>query len=204
MSRTKDQALYAQRQHEILQAAARVFKTKGFHLARTEEICAEAKLSPGTLFRHFPDKRAMIRAIAEIEFQNFRTEFQQIATREGILWLTRVSATDLAELLQPRGFQLGADTWLELARDPEGRVRLAALDTELRDALANELRRGQIQGWVRQNLDCSGAANIVLALFAGLSFDAEIGLGIDLESTARAMRDLFRGFLQPEPARCKT
>lgn len=46
----------------MLASAARVCREKGFQGARTEEICAEAGVSPGTLFRYFPGKRAMNQA----------------------------------------------------------------------------------------------------------------------------------------------
>jgi TetR/AcrR family transcriptional regulator, repressor for uid operon len=198
MARTKDEALHAQRQEDILQAAARVFKAKGFHLARTEDICAEAQMSAGTLFRHFPDKRAIIMAIADIEFASYQAEVSKLATREGIQWLSQITPRELAALLRPRGFELGVDSWLELARDPEGRQRLLAADKRLRQTLAKELQRGQTEGWIRKSLDCPGAAAVVLALFSGLKFDAELGLTIDAPATARAMADLFGGFLLPE------
>ena len=195
MVRIKDESLHAQRHHEILEAAARVFKAKGFHLARTEDICVEAQISPGTLFRHFPDKRAMIMAIANIEFENYKAELDKLATREGIRWLSQITARDLAGLLKPKGFELSADSWLELARDEEGRARLAGVDKRLREGFAKELRRGQAEGWIRKSLDCQGAATLVLALFSGLMIDAEIGIVIDTKATARAMADLFSGLL---------
>jgi TetR/AcrR family transcriptional regulator, repressor for uid operon len=198
MARTRDEALHAQRHDDILQAAARVFKAKGFHLARTEDICAEAQLSAGTLFRHFPDKRAIIMAIADIEFASYQSEVSKLATREGIRWLSQITPQELTTLLRPRGFELGVDSWLELARDPQGRQRLLAADKSLRQTLAKELKRGQNEGWVRKSLDCPGAATVVLSLFSGLMFDAELGLTIDTPATARAMADLFGGFLLPE------
>jgi hypothetical protein len=44
-------------------------------------------------------------------------------------------------------------------------------------------------------VDCAGTAHVVLALFAGLMFDAEIGLPVDTRATARAMSHLFSGVL---------
>jgi AcrR family transcriptional regulator len=200
MARTKDEALHAQRHHDILQAAARAFKAKGFHLARTEDICAEAGLSAGTLFRHFADKQSMIMAIADIEFEHYRAQLDRLATREGIAWLANINAAQLAEVLRPRGFDLGVDSWLEIARAPEGRKRLHAMDKRLRRSFAGQLKRGQEEGWVRPTLDCDGAANIVLALFSGLLFDADVGIAIDTKATARAMADLLGSLLQPGAA----
>jgi AcrR family transcriptional regulator len=197
MARTKNEALHAQRQEEILEAAARVFRAKGFHLARTEDICSEAGLSAGTLFRHFADKRSMIMAIADIEFEGYRADLEQLATPEGIRWLAQIKPAELKQLLQPKGFQLGTDSWLELARDEEGRKRLLAFDKKLRQTFSAALRRGQADGWVRQSLDCDGATALVLALFSGLLFDSELGFPVDAKATARAMADLFGGFILP-------
>jgi TetR/AcrR family transcriptional regulator, repressor for uid operon len=195
MSRTKDESLHAQRRTDILQAAAQVFKAKGFHLARTEDICTVARLSAGTLFRHFPDKRSMILAIMAIEFEQYKTDIQQLATRDGIQWLAQVDAKDLIELLQPKGFDLGADSWLEMARDPTGKRHLQAFDKQLRQTLSKELKRGQADGWVRPSLECEGAATLILALFSGLSFEHELGLAHDHKATAKALSDLVSSFL---------
>jgi TetR/AcrR family transcriptional regulator, repressor for uid operon len=191
MSRTKDAALHAQRQQEILLAAAQVFKAKGFHLARTEDICAAAQLSAGTVFRHFPDKHAMIRAIAEIEVAQYTAQIEQLATPQGIRWLAQITATDLTELLQSTAFELGADSWLELSRDPQSRKQLLAFDKRMRQKLTGALAQGQKEGWVRTGVNCAGMAHLVLALFSGLMFDTEIGLPVDTQATARAMSDLF-------------
>jgi TetR/AcrR family transcriptional regulator, repressor for uid operon len=197
MARHRDDTLHAQRRAEILRSAAQVFKAKGFHLARTEDICSEANLSAGTLFRHFPDKRSMIMAIMEIEFEQYKTDVQQLATKQGIQWLAQIGPDGLAELLQPKGFDLGTDSWLEMARDPEGRQRMLAFDQKLRQTLSKELKRGQADGWVRPSLDCVGAANLILALFSGLYFDHELGFAIEPKATARALADLVSGFVLP-------
>lgn len=197
MARPKNESLHAQRQQEILQAAAHVFKSKGFHLTRTEDICAAARMSAGTLFRHFPDKRAMIMAIAEREIADYVTAIEQLATREGIEWMARITPNEFTELFRPKGFELGADSWLELARDPEGRKRLLSSDKRMRSLLSKELKRGQSEGWVRKSLDCEGAASLVLALFSGLMIDSELGLALDTKSAARAMADLFKTFILP-------
>jgi TetR/AcrR family transcriptional regulator, repressor for uid operon len=197
MPRVKDESLHAQRRADILQSAAKVFKAKGFHLARTEDICASANLSAGTLFRHFPDKRSMILAIMDAEFEQYKAEVQQLASKEGIQWLAQIGPNDLVELLRPRAFDLGSDSWLEMARDPEGRRRMLDFDKKLRQTLSKELKRGQSDGWVRPSLDCVGAANLILALFSGLYFDHELGVNLEPKATARALADLVSGFVLP-------
>lgn len=196
MARTKDDLLHEKRQEEILLAAARVFKLKGFHAARTDDICAEVGLSAGTVFRHFPDKRAIITAIATRELAHYQREVQQLATKEGLLWLTRMTDRDLSELLSPTVYDLGSDSWLELVRDEVGRKQLLAIDKKLRAMLAAELSRGQKEGWVRKSLDPQGAANVILAVFSGLALDQEIGASTGNAATAAALSTLFSHFIQ--------
>ncbi len=53
------------RRAEILEAARRCVARSGFHQASMQDICAEAGMSPGNLYRYFPSKEAIIAGIAE-------------------------------------------------------------------------------------------------------------------------------------------
>src|SRR4029079_9694967 len=53
------------RRTEILEAARRCVARSGFHQTSMHDICAEAGMSPGNLYRYFPSKEAIIAAIAE-------------------------------------------------------------------------------------------------------------------------------------------
>lgn len=56
--------LQMDRREEILAAAKRCFSRSGFHGTSMQEICAEARMSPGSLYRYFPSKEAIIAGIA--------------------------------------------------------------------------------------------------------------------------------------------
>ncbi len=51
----------------IMEAAKRCFVRSGFQGASMNEICREAEMSPGALYRYFPSKESMIEAIAEAD-----------------------------------------------------------------------------------------------------------------------------------------
>ena len=55
----------ADRRDEILSAAQRCFVRSGFHQTSMQEICTEAGMSAGNLYRYFPSKEAIIAGIAE-------------------------------------------------------------------------------------------------------------------------------------------
>ncbi len=66
----RQEALSAQqdeRRAHILDAARTCFSRAGFHRTSMQEICAEAKMSPGGIYRYFASKDAIIEAIAQEE-----------------------------------------------------------------------------------------------------------------------------------------
>jgi len=55
-----------ERRRQILEAAARVFARKGYHLATTKEIAREAGVSEGTLYNYFSSKREMLLSLTSL------------------------------------------------------------------------------------------------------------------------------------------
>ena len=195
MARPKNEKLEIQRREEILQAAARVFRVKGFHLARTEDICTEAKTSAGTLFRYFKSKNEIIEAIVEAEMKANDEDLLVLAQRQSVEGLAKLTAEELQEMLRPSGYGLATESWLELSRSPDGRKQLAASSAKLEAALAALLAQGQAEGWVRRDLNAKGAASLLLILYTGVQFDADLGMDIDYEASAQAISDLFKSFI---------
>ncbi len=195
MARTVNKELHETRKEEILNAAARVFRSKGFHLARTEDICSEAGMSAGTLFRYFKTKQDIIQAIIEVELKRSSEDLKQIASKEGMQWLATLTAKGLKELLVPRGFQLSTESWLELSRSTEGKIQLAKFEQGIRQVLVKELVKGQKAGWVRKELNIEGTAKILLSIIISLQFDSDNGIEIDMASTAKALSDLINSYI---------
>ena len=65
MARAINVQRQSDRRDEILAAAQRCFVRSGFHQTSMQEICAEAGMSPGNLYRYFPSKESLIAGIAE-------------------------------------------------------------------------------------------------------------------------------------------
>ena len=62
------------RRMEILDAAQRCFARSGFHGASMQEICAEAGMSPGNLYRYFPSKEALIASMLSAASARWRSQ----------------------------------------------------------------------------------------------------------------------------------
>jgi hypothetical protein len=106
-----------------------------------------------------------------------------------------ISTEELEQLIEPKGFELGTDSWLELARDGEGRKRLLEVNNGWRQMISRQLELGKAEGWIRKSIDSEGTATILLALFSGLQLEREVGLAVDTKATACAIADLFGGLL---------
>jgi TetR/AcrR family transcriptional repressor of uid operon len=76
--------LQSDRRAEILAAAQRCFVRSGFHGASMQDICAEAGMSPGNLYRYFPSKEALIAGIAERDRAEVAQQFASADHSHGL------------------------------------------------------------------------------------------------------------------------
>lgn len=200
MARTRDEQLAQERRDQILAAAAEVFHRKGFHGARTEEICAAAGVSPGTLFRHFKDKGEIIAAVIEGETRAYVALVEEVFGANALHELLDVDGRTLGRYLRPAQLGLSSESWLELARNPELRPLAREADRQIRKAIAAGVRGAQAAGIVRASLDAADAAEMLNALFSGLMFDQELAPDRDLKPVARALGALLRRYLVDDAA----
>jgi AcrR family transcriptional regulator len=63
---------------QILQAAARVFATKGYERATTREIAAEADVSEGVLYYYFDNKRDLLINLMQSHIDSTLTELEDV------------------------------------------------------------------------------------------------------------------------------
>jgi AcrR family transcriptional regulator len=70
--RTADDALWASRQEEILDAAAKLFAQHGYAGTDTQLLADELGVGKGTLYRYFPSKRDLFLAAADRVMRQMR------------------------------------------------------------------------------------------------------------------------------------
>ena len=73
----------ASRRGEILDAAKRLFLTDGFERATIRKIAATVGVSSAALYLYFPDKDAILRAIAELTFEALLVRLEEAERRSG-------------------------------------------------------------------------------------------------------------------------
>jgi TetR/AcrR family transcriptional regulator, repressor for uid operon len=196
--RTRNAALHDKKRAEIVTAATECFIARGFHQTGMQDICAAAGMSPGALYRYFPSKRKIIEALAEQERALNRKWLSDLATATHVVKGLEAVISDLAPLLADRtSARLTLEVGAEAARNAEVASIFADSDDEVRDSVISALRRGQQQGDVRDDLDVSAAAHLLVALLDGLLGRAAFPLPIGRKNLVAAARDLVRRYLSP-------
>ena len=82
MRRIPQQTRSQQRVDMILDAAADLFAEVGYESATTNAIAARAEISIGSLYQYFPDKDAILRALADRYLEQLRMLYDEVFTAD--------------------------------------------------------------------------------------------------------------------------
>ena len=118
------QAHLEARRQQILDAAFGCFARQGFHQTTMQDICREAELSPGAVYRYFDSKEAIIAASCGQCLQELATVFEAATQHDGTLKvLDEVVDVFFGRLDQPEAdlgqCQMHIQLWGETLRSPQ-------------------------------------------------------------------------------------
>lgn len=169
MPRHADPALPARRRAQILAAARACFHARGFHETTVEEICAEARVSPGALYRYFDAKADIIAAIALDTRAEAEAAFAELGAGDALVdALAEMARAFFAAFEGPEAALL-TDIWAEAARDPVLARALARRDEAARAQLTAAILRATRAGAIYPALSPEDAAETLLAALEGLA-----------------------------------
>lgn len=136
-----------ERRQQIAEAALRIISGKGVHRLTAQELGREVGIADGTIFRHFKDKAAIVRAaIAHLEgvlFQSFPPEAEDPLERLRIFFVGRLILVQR----MPSVFLAAFSDRLEEAAGEEGGVVRSIIERSqafVRQCLVEAQERAQI------------------------------------------------------------
>ena len=189
MPKVSEEHLEARRR-QIVDAAIVCFVRNGFHRATMQDICREAGLSPGALYRYFSSKDELIEAIAD-ERHAREAEYMSRAHEvgggiEGLRTFGRVSFNTLDDPDERRRRKLGVQVWAEAVRNPAIRKIIMRGIDRSREVTALLIREAQERGELPPGLDPDSMARVMLALFQGFilqqAWDERVDVAAYLET----------------------
>src|ERR1700730_13602995 len=138
--------LQSDRRAEILAAAQRCFVPSGFHGASMQDICTEAGMSPGNLYRYFPSKEALIAGIAERDRADVSQRFASVDLSQGFFPVLEGLARHYFARYPREQVLLCTEVMAEARRHPEIARISASFDADVRTWLLQLLRAGAERG----------------------------------------------------------
>lgn len=169
MPRLADPALPERRRTQILEAARTCFRERGFRQTTIEEICAEARMSPGALYRYFGSKSDIVAAIAIDARAGAEAMLDRLTTAEGLIHGLAEMARAFFETFEGGDAALLADIQAEAARDPLLAQALRQRDRVAVGRLAASIEEAARAGRVYPALSPEEAAETLIAALEGLA-----------------------------------
>jgi AcrR family transcriptional regulator len=166
------------RRAQIMEAARACFARKGFAQSTIQDICAEAGLSPGAIYRYFKSKSDIVFAIGDESREMVLGMIEEMKGRHTALEvLDFIGERFFGLLAEPAAEQqamLGhPELWAETLRNPEMREHTLRSMRAWRDALAALIEKGQEEGIFDREIDPEACAMVLIATFEGLQLQLE-------------------------------
>ena len=161
--------LQADRRTEILEAAQTCFARAGFHQTSMQEICAEAGMSPGNLYRYFRSKEEIIAGIAERDRAETARNFAAVGDGNFFDGLAVLAKQHLVERSLEE-VALCAEIMAESRRNPAVARIYQDIEADVRARFIELLKTAAERGEIRRDLDLDGTVTVLFALADGLSW----------------------------------
>jgi TetR/AcrR family transcriptional repressor of uid operon len=156
------------RKAAILDAAERCFVRSGFHGASMSDICAEAGMSPGNLYRYFPSKEAMIEGLCERDFEEVGQQFAELANAPDI-WEAFRALAHVHMVEEPREHcAMWIESMSEVARNPQIASLRIRIDGFIHDKLLGALQLAKARGQTAPHADLERAVQFLITFADGL------------------------------------
>lgn len=175
------------RTEDILDAARRMFVRKGVDCATMQEIASEAGISAGAIYRYYPSKAELLRAVCGDWVEKDQLLFEQVVGNgsplQGLLQVGRAVWDEMQDPGAREDTMLALETILTAARSA------SELEAERREAMlgvAAKIERfiagAQAAGELDTAIDARALAVVLLACSFGTRVLAlELGDEIDTE-----------------------
>jgi TetR/AcrR family transcriptional regulator, repressor for uid operon len=191
--------LQSDRKDEILAAAQRCFVRAGFHGASMQEICAEAGMSPGNLYRYFPSKEALIAGIAERDRADVSQRFASVDLSQGFFPVLEGLARHYFARYPREQVLLCTEVMAEARRHPEIARISASFDADVRTWLLQLLRAGAERGDIPDDVDFDGVVTMLMLISDGVWWRRALDPDFEPEAVITIFMDVARHMLRARP-----
>jgi TetR/AcrR family transcriptional regulator, repressor for uid operon len=184
--------------NRILEAARTCFVQSGFRGASMHDICREAGMSPGALYRYFPSKEALIEAIAERDRINDMRNLAQIGAGPTLIDGFVNSVMNHFKDHHARGMgPLFTEIRAESMRNETVAACCQKTEGEFIKVFNAFLTQAKASGQIDPVADVSAIIPMMMALGEGMMLSDVIGQGVDPVDVEKILRAMAEAILRP-------
>jgi AcrR family transcriptional regulator len=193
--RRANSQLKIDRRAEILAAAERCFARSGFHRTSMQEICREASMSPGNLYRYFASKEAIIAGICERDRAEAARDF--LAVDQAPDFFQGLAALARHHLVEKPAQEVAicAEIMAESRRNPEIARVWRDCEEDVRAQLIAMLHKAAERGEISSDLDFASVTTVLMVLSDGLSWRRAVEPAFDAETVMPIMLQMVQQML---------
>jgi TetR/AcrR family transcriptional repressor of uid operon len=195
LARLADPVLADRRRRQILDAAMTCFRRRGFHQATMQEICAEANMSAGALYRYFGSKAEIIGAIAEDKHADSDGAFLEATRKGSLIDALSLMARDFFDKFAEGDGALIADIFAEAIRDDAVAAPLLKINENSLQYCVDAIKAAQARGEVDETLEPRDAANTLFAAIEGIALRRAFLRDTDPDAAVAQFRALAQRYL---------
>lgn len=196
--------LQQDRRAEILDAAKTCFARMGFHQTSMQQICLEAGMSPGNLYRYFPSKEAIMAGIAERDRAEVSAELAQAQNAADFFGTLEALARHHLVERSMDDVGLCAEMVAESRRNPTiGRI-MRDFDIDVRTHLIAMLRAAADRGDVSAGVDFDNVVTTIILFADGVWWRRAVHPDFDPAPTVAIFMNIMRFMLLPPAERARS
>jgi TetR/AcrR family transcriptional regulator, repressor for uid operon len=196
MPRLKPDTQRARREH-ILDAAEHCFARAGFHATSMQDICREARVSPGALYVYFASKEDLIAGLAERNRLEFQARFALLAKASD--FFAALGAIGSAYFVEDEAYRrlLCIEIGLESTRSENVGEIHRSVDEFVRSSFEQLFQRMIDEGRIRPSHDAAALARVFMVIGDGLFWRSAVDRKFDMAKTIPDVVEVIRQLLNP-------
>lgn len=184
--------------NRILEAARTCFVQSGFRGASMHDICREAGMSPGALYRYFPSKEALIEAIAERDRVNDLRNLAQIGAGPTLIDGFVNSVMNHFKDHHARGMgPLFTEIRAESMRNETVAACCQKTEGEFIKIFNAFLSQAKASGQIQPVAEINAIVPMMMAIGEGMMLSDVIGQGVNPVEVEKILRAMAEAILRP-------
>ena len=185
-----------EKKDEILLAAQVCFVRKGFHTTTMQDICSEAKMSAGNIYRYFEGKEAIIEAFAAEELKWMTSAIQDLPSSQNLVEaIIDTIYWTASTLIHDSKAEMMAELFAEAGRNPRINAIYVKFSKHLLNEICNALKIIEERDAIHPVVDRTTIAQFVVALVDGFVMHSIINPDFELANMRPAIKTSIEALL---------